>query len=129
MTPRRANRLLVVVPVVLMLLPLGYSLVTPIFAREGTGAAFLERPDPVHESCVEDTTYMRLHHWELLTHVRDEVMRDGQRGIIGVIGLNRCRECHTSRERFCNRCHNEVDLNIDCFGCHYYPETAPVTSN
>ena len=61
---------------------------------------------------------MRRHHWELLRGVREEIVRYGKRG---EIGLDRCRECHTSRERFCNVCHDAVSLTPDCFDCHYYP--------
>ena len=42
-------------------------------------------------------------------------------GIRGEIGLKKCKECHTSRERFCTKCHEAVSLTPDCYGCHYYP--------
>ena len=42
---------------------------------------------------------------------------DGQQ-----ITFHECTKCHTSRVRFCNRCHEAVNLYPDCFGCHYYPE-------
>ena len=61
---------------------------------------------------------MRFHHWELLRLTREEVVRYGIRGDVG---LNRCGECHTSRERFCDRCHEATSLHPDCWGCHYYP--------
>ena len=79
---------------------------------------FLERPDPKYTSCVKDTEYMRYHHWELLRGIREEIVRYGIRG---EVNLARCRDCHTSRETFCNRCHDAVSLTPDCFGCHYYP--------
>jgi hypothetical protein len=102
-----------------MLLPLGYSVVSSLFAREpAMPQGFLERPDPKYENCVRETTYMRFHHWELLREIRKEVVRYGERGDLG---LSKCSECHTSRERFCNRCHEAVSLYPDCFGCHYYP--------
>jgi hypothetical protein len=102
-----------------MLLPLGYSVVSSLFAQEPTmPEVFLERPDPKHENCVKETTYMRFHHWELLREIRKEVVRYGKRGDLG---LKKCSECHTSRERFCNQCHDAVSLHPDCFGCHYYP--------
>ena len=84
---------------------------------------FLERPDEKYKECVRDTEFMRLHHWELLRAVREEVVRYGHRGDIGI---SKCRECHVSREGFCNRCHNSVNLYPDCFGCHYYPEPSEV---
>lgn len=120
-TAPRSNRrsLAVAIVVVVLLLPFAYSLVSPLFARADVPeGVFLEPVDPRHESCVEDTAYMRYHHWELLRQIREEVVRDGIRGDVG---LKTCRECHTSRERFCNQCHNAVSLYPDCYGCHYYP--------
>jgi hypothetical protein len=116
--PRRRNAFLAI-PIVLVLIPLGYSLVSPLFARDTEAVeGFLERPDPQHESCVQDTTYMRFHHWELLRETRKAVVRYGIRGDVG---LKRCGECHTSRERFCAVCHTAVSMTPDCWGCHYYP--------
>lgn len=133
-TPPRSSRnaLLIAIPVLVILIPLGYSLVSPLFARDaGDDQAFLERPDPKYENCVEETTYMRFHHWELLKEIREEVVRYGVRrevpeevaryGIRGKLGLKTCTECHTSRERFCNQCHDAVSLYPDCFDCHHYP--------
>ncbi len=111
--------LIALILVLIILFPLGYSIVARAIPQ-GTEASelFLERPDPKHERCVEETIYMRFHHWELLRGIREEVVRYGKRG---EIGLNKCRDCHTSRERFCDACHNSVSLTPDCFGCHYYP--------
>lgn len=118
----RANArgtLVIAAAVLVILIPLGYSLVSPLLARDsGSAEVFLEMPDPSHAACVEKTSYMRYHHWELLKQIREEVVRYGIRG---EVGLRQCRNCHTSRERFCNRCHNAVSLYPDCFGCHYYP--------
>lgn len=114
--PTLRDRLFVAIPVGLILLPLAYSLVAPLFTREAQ--AFYERPDEKYENCVRETEYMRFHHWELLRSVREEVVRYGMRGDVG---LHRCPDCHTSRERFCDRCHETVSLTPDCFGCHYYP--------
>jgi hypothetical protein len=111
--------LLALILVLIILVPFGYSFVARVIPQ-GTEATeqFLERPDAKYDRCVKETTYMRFHHWELLRGVREEVVRYGMRGDIG---LNKCMECHTSRERFCDVCHNAVSLTPDCFGCHYYP--------
>jgi hypothetical protein len=117
---RRSTILTVVVPVLLILFPLGYSVVSFVFARSVPDAPFIERADAEYESCVREVTYMRYHHWELLKEIREAVVRDGVRGDIS---LNSCRGCHPNRERFCNQCHQAVNLEPDCFGCHYYPAT------
>jgi hypothetical protein len=109
----------VALPALIILFPLGYSIAATVFSPEaGMPQPFLERPDPQHKECVRETTYMRYHHWELLRHVREEVVRYGQRG---EIGLKKCGTCHTSREKFCDQCHNAVSMTPDCFDCHYYP--------
>jgi hypothetical protein len=120
-SPQRSLRgaFLLVLPLVILLVPMGYSVVTALFAQSPPAAeGFLERPDPEHENCVRDTAYMRFHHWELLRQIREDVVRYGIRGDAGLI---RCGECHKSRERFCDRCHEATSLRPDCWGCHYYP--------
>ena len=109
-----------VMAALLVLVPLGTSVISRVIPNKAGSSAgvFLERPDPKYKSCVRDPAYMRLHHWELLRGIREEVVRYGIRG---ETGLSRCPECHTSRERFCNRCHDAVSLTPDCFDCHYYP--------
>ncbi len=126
MQPNEANGnsgrgpvLLVLAVVLILLIPLGYSVVGGILPQDPASLElFLEYPDAKHENCIKDTTYMRYHHWELLRGVREEVVRYGKRG---EIGLHQCQECHTSRERFCDRCHHATSLTPDCFDCHHYP--------
>lgn len=113
------NLIKVVFPLLVILAPLGFSLIGAVSAGDPLdGEPFLELPAEPNEGCVRETEYMRFHHWELLREVRDEAVRDGVRGQVTLDG---CRECHPRRERFCNRCHEAVSLQPDCFGCHYYP--------
>jgi hypothetical protein len=109
----------VVIPIIIIIFPIIYSVAVYAFSPvEEDNLPFIERPDPKYKSCVKETEYMRFHHWEYLLGVREEVVRYGKRG---EVNLNKCRECHTSRENFCNKCHDAVSLAPDCFGCHYYP--------
>jgi hypothetical protein len=110
----------VVIPVVIILLPFGYSVFSGVFAGASDIRPFLDKPDAQYENCVRDTEYMRFHHWELLKELRDETVRLRKRMDITV---DDCRKCHTNRERFCNQCHEAVNLKPDCWGCHYYPDT------
>lgn len=113
------TRTIVAVSIVIIVLPLAYSLgVYVLVPGSPAGQPFLERPDPKHRRCVRETEYMRFHHMDLLKQIREEVIREGKRG---ELRLSSCRDCHTSRERFCDRCHTAASLNVDCFGCHYYP--------
>ncbi len=102
--------------VVAILMPVVYSVMTRVAAR---GAEAPEKPDSQHTKCVKPTEYMRFHHWELLRGLREEVVRDGVRGDISLDG---CWNCHQSKVRFCDRCHDAATVRPDCFGCHYYPD-------
>ena len=114
----RMRVLLALVLVVIILSPFAHSVISRVATTPDQPELFLERPDPQHDSCVRETEYMRYHHWELLGEIREDVVRYGQRSDVGLMG---CRDCHTSRERFCNRCHDAASVWTDCFGCHYYP--------
>jgi len=112
-----------VIAVLIILAPVGYSVLSAVVGP-GTqdGEPFLESPKNPNPNqppkCVRDTTYMRFHHMDLLLKLRNDAVRDGKRGDVQFAS---CRGCHTSRERFCNQCHEAVNLNLDCFRCHYYP--------
>ena len=94
----RRGPLIAIAAIVLILLPLAYSLLAPLLNGNVTAAeALLEMPDPEHEACIRETEYMRFHHWELLRGVREEVVRYGQRGDVS---LAKCRNCHESRDTF-----------------------------
>ena len=124
------NKLAVVAALVLIVVPVLFSGGSTLLAQDSE--EFLELPED-HDACVRDTEYMRFHHMDLLLEIRDQVQRDGQRkGDIGFTACyplegqaecHLCMDCHEYRAGFCNRCHEAVDLNPDCFGCHYYPET------
>ncbi|TET37593.1 MAG: hypothetical protein E3J72_05490 [Planctomycetota bacterium] len=101
---------------VILLIPLGYGVISS--AASNDTQPFLEKPDEKYDKCVRDTEYMRLNHMDLLKSIRDEVIHEGKKA---EVKLKDCRECHMSRERFCDKCHNVVNLQPNCFGCHYYP--------
>jgi hypothetical protein len=120
----RINKTVVIVMALAILVPIAFSAVSPVFTQGPE--PFLEMPDEKYDACIRDTEYMRLHHMDYLKEVREEYVRHGIRDGKGITS---CKGCHTSRERFCNRCHDIAELTIDCFGCHYYPEIAPVGSS
>ncbi|TET33173.1 MAG: hypothetical protein E3J72_17745 [Planctomycetota bacterium] len=106
--------IVVVIAVLIILFPVGYSVVA--FAIAPSAQPFLEEADG--EPCVRDLKYMRHNHWVLLKKVRDEVIHEAKQA---EVKLKDCRKCHKSRERFCDKCHNAVNINFNCFDCHYYP--------
>ena len=115
----KSSTAIALIPILIILCPLLYSLFSFISAKgDQVSEPFYERPDAKYIECVRETEYMRHHHWELLRAVREDVVRYGKRGEISLKG---CQKCHTSRETFCNRCHEAVSMYPDCYGCHYYP--------
>lgn len=102
----------------IILLPIGFYTIRDAFSQNAE--PFLEMPAPEYTDCVRDTEYMRFNHWVLLKELREEVVREGREV---EVALSDCRDCHTNRERFCNECHNVANVSLDCFGCHYYPES------
>ena len=114
----KSSAAIAIIPIIIILSPLLYSLFSFISAKDEISEPFYERPDSKYKECVRDTEYMRHHHWELLRAAREDVVRYGKRG---EISLKKCGECHTSRDRFCKRCHDSVSMVPDCYGCHYYP--------
>ena len=122
---RDGRTLLVAILVLILLAPMGYYVAMGgVGARASEGEPFLEPPDPPDpecDRCVGNMTAaeMRTEHWQYLHRIREDVVRFGKRT---EHGLDSCRTCHKSRERFCDRCHNTVSLTPDCFGCHNYQE-------
>jgi len=112
-----------VIAVLIILAPVGYSVLSAVVGPGAQdGQPFLEKPKNPNPDqppqCIRDMTYMRFHHMDFLKKLRNDAVR---RGIRGEVGFFSCRECHTSKERFCNQCHDAVNLKPDCFRCHYYP--------
>ena len=120
-TQRGTTAVLALVPIVILLLPFVYSLVSTVVGPSAEDPKdFLTYPDrAVHPTCIiPNTEDMRYHHMDVLKEIRDEVLRDGIRGDVRFVG---CKSCHTKRSEFCNKCHDRVNLSPDCFGCHDYP--------
>jgi len=127
------NALIWVVPLVIILGPIAYSIMAPLILQGAeSGQPFLEKAvSNYHGGCaLGDPTVVRYRHWEILKDIREEIVRYGDRkeneidlggGKRVVKGLSSCKECHLSRERFCDQCHNAVSLFPDCFDCHNYP--------
>jgi hypothetical protein len=66
---------------------------------------------------------------DLLLDWREEVVRKGVREFVAfdgktyTMGLTQtCMNCHTSKEDFCDRCHNYVAVSPYCWDCHIDPK-------
>jgi hypothetical protein len=117
--PKSRKGLVAVLAVVIIAFPLGYSVASSLLsARRVESPPLLEAPEHADEGCIRDIEYMRFRHMDLLTEMRDAGVRGGARR---EVSFSDCTRCHTSREGFCNRCHDAVNLHPDCFECHHYP--------
>lgn len=95
--------------------------------RDASGNIF---PTPKGENCVEETSYMRKNHMDLLLHKRDQTMRKGIR--TEKHSLTECINCHATPDEngkiarvtedgskhFCSTCHVAAAVKLDCFECH-----------
>ncbi len=93
-------------------------------------------PPPNGAQCVEDSVWMRTHHFETVLHQRDETVLRGIR--TEKHSLKNCIDCHitanedgeyarysNSEEHFCASCHTFAAVSVDCFQCHAdRPESA-----
>ncbi len=105
-----------------ILLPIGLSAIGLDLTRDPEMPdVFLESVDPQWENCIRDSTEMRFRHMDVLKEIRDKVIRYGIRDEVTLAG---CGDCHPNRDRFCDRCHAAASVTLDCFGCHYYPESS-----
>ncbi|MBF0134852.1 MAG: hypothetical protein H7833_15725 [Magnetococcus sp. DMHC-1] len=75
---------------------------------------------PKGDACIRPTEWMRRNHMDFLQHKRAVTVREGARKRSE--SLLQCKSCHPSREQFCDRCHDYVGVEPNCFECHIYPE-------
>ena len=82
---------------------------------------------PVGETrCVEDKTFMRENHMQMLNEWRTMSVRNGvteytskSYGVKHEISLTKtCLKCHAKRDESCTRCHNYVNAAPTCWNCH-----------
>jgi len=83
--------------------------------------------------CVENTSYMKSNHPDLLNKWKESAVREGERvykagdGKLYVISLTgTCLNCHSSKAQFCDRCHDYAGAKPQCWDCHIVPNNAGV---
>ena len=104
----------------------------PLWSQLGIAAKV---PDPqkvpkqIATQCVTSTEYMRTSHMQLLNVWRDMVVRDGERIYIAENGkhikmslANTCLDCHQSKSKLCDQCHDYIAIAPDCWDCHIVPK-------
>jgi len=113
-----------VIFLVLIAAPVWYNM----NAGQASNIPNLERPTG-DVTCVRDSSFMSVHHMDLLNEWRDQVVRGGDRFETDAKGhrhekslTNTCLGCHRSKEKFCDRCHNYLSVEPYCWDCHNVPE-------
>jgi len=81
------------------------------------------------KQCVESAEWMKANHMDLLVDWREEVVRDDTRIYTSTDGkeyvkslTDTCLRCHSPKVDFCDRCHDYVAAEPDCWKCHVDPE-------
>lgn len=89
--------------------------------------------------CVRPKAFMRRNHMKLIKHQRDITVHEGVRATEN--SLTACIACHVQYDsnghaipvdaegQFCNRCHNWLAVQPDCFGCHSTVPEGPQPAN
>lgn len=108
-------RMLVLLFAVLLLAGGGAGVMGVAQAHDGVD---LHLDTPKGKACVLPEEQMRRTHMDFLKHRRDETVRRGVR--LHEESLLNCQTCHTSRQQFCDKCHDYVGVKPDCFQCHIY---------
>ena len=121
-------------PVILLGLITFIVLVTyPFWSNAGAEKVKQIQPElPVgHTECVESKEFMRSSHMTLLHSLRDGAVREHERMYVNKKGqtfkkslVGTCMNCHTSKEKFCDQCHQSVGVTMDCWSCHVSPDIA-----
>jgi len=83
----------------------------------------------IKKECIEPKQYMREMHIKILYAWKDYATRDGKRVYVASDGKkytvslqNTCMKCHSNKEKFCDECHNYVDVKPYCWNCHIEPK-------
>jgi hypothetical protein len=101
------------------------------FGNSGGPLPNPEKPTNARE-CVRPVEFMRNSHMVLLNEWRDDIVRSGGArlgttadGTEYVRSLQKgCMKCHTSKEKFCDVCHNYAAVKPYCWDCHIQPKEA-----
>ena len=104
----------------------------PIWYNVATGKATYvpELEQPIRgDACVAETKFMQASHMDLLNDWRDRVVRRGERVHTAPDGTrynmsltHTCLDCHTNKDKFCDRCHTYMGVDPYCWDCHVIPK-------
>jgi len=85
------------------------------------------------KQCIEPKQYMREMHIKILYSWKDYATREGKRLYVASDGKQydvslqkTCMKCHSNKEKFCDECHNYVNVKPYCWDCHIEPKVGGV---
>jgi hypothetical protein len=116
-----------VIPGILILI----GLFTFPFMYNVGGAAPAPKPELPKDQkvCVQSLAFMKAGHMQLLNDWRNQAVREDNRVYVGLDGKeyntslqNTCMQCHTSKVKFCDQCHNYAGVTPYCWDCHIAPK-------
>ena len=108
-------------------------LLSPFFFNAGK-AAKAPQPELTAKAkeagkCIADKAYMRSNHMQLLDDWRQTVVRNNERymktsdGKVFYKSLQvTCLDCHSNKTKFCDQCHNYMEVKPYCWDCHLEPK-------
>ncbi len=77
------------------------------------------------KTCVLPKEEMKAGHMQLLDIWREKVVREGNRIYVNKSGKeftmslsNTCLDCHSNKDKFCDRCHDYASVSPYCWDCH-----------
>jgi hypothetical protein len=119
------DRKVIVAGLIIFLIAVTYPFWSTLLAGTKVSRPVLTKP--VGETrCVEDTTFMRENHTQMLNEWRTVSVRNGvteytskSYGVKHEMSLTKtCLKCHEKRADFCDRCHNYANVAPTCWNCH-----------
>nr|WP_320010622.1 sulfate reduction electron transfer complex DsrMKJOP subunit DsrJ [uncultured Desulfobulbus sp.] len=101
----------------------------PVWYNRGTASNVPEPELPKDvKTCVLPKAEITAKHMQLLNQWRDEVIRTGDRSTLEIEGkqypkslMLACMKCHTSKVKFCDKCHTYASVKPYCWDCHLAP--------
>lgn len=114
---------------------IGIGLLTfPFWYNLGSAAPPAPQPEIAEQAkaageCIVPKVEMKASHMQILDDWRTNVVRNADRLYVADNGKqynmslqNTCMQCHTSKKKFCDQCHNYLGVAPVCWDCHVAPE-------
>jgi hypothetical protein len=122
------NRSVIVLGLAVFLIAVAYPFWSTLLSGADVSRPVLERPVG-RTQCVEETTFMRQNHMQILDEWRIAAVRNGAVRYTSKAfkvqyeaSLTKtCLGCHKNRAAFCDRCHNYAKVTPTCWNCHNSP--------